>query len=117
MKNKELVVSEAIKKGKWLDISYKNVQNDITYYWIAIKDIDLSSKIITCSIFNDQKSMDSIEARINFDNIQTAKILEFTSYEVPEKLIEKLETQREDAKWLKYETFNNKGATPITIDN
>ena len=44
MKNKELVISDAIKRGKWLDISYKNSNNEITYFWIAIKDIDLKGK-------------------------------------------------------------------------
>lgn len=40
MKNIELVISEGIKTGKWIDISYKNTKNEITYYWIAINDID-----------------------------------------------------------------------------
>ena len=79
MKNIELVISEAIKNGKWMDISYKNNQNEITYYWIAVKDIDLKKKIIYAKIFNDQKSLDSLDATIKYDNILSAKILEFTS--------------------------------------
>ncbi len=39
MNNIELLISESIKNGKWLDISYKNQKNEITYYWIVIKDI------------------------------------------------------------------------------
>ncbi len=107
MKNIELVISEAIKNGKWMDISYKNNQNEITYYWIAVKDIDLKKKIIYAKIFNDQKSLDSLDATIKYDNILSAKILEFTTYETPLALIDKIEKNREDAKWLRYESFNN----------
>ena len=80
IKNVELVISEGIKNGKWIYISYKNNQNEITYYWIAIKDIDLKKKILYVSIFNDQKSLDSLDAIIKFDNILSAKLLEFTTY-------------------------------------
>ena len=107
IKNVELVISEGIKNGKWIYISYKNNQNEITYYWIAIKDINLKKKILYVSIFNDQKSLDSLDAIIKFDNILSAKLLEFTTYETPIKLIDKIEKNHEDAKWLKYESFNN----------
>ena len=69
MKNIELVISEAIKKGKWIDISYINTQKETTFYWIAIKDIDLNNKILYVSIFNAQKSLDSLEAKIKFEKI------------------------------------------------
>ena len=107
MENIELVISEGIKKGKWIDISYINNQNETTYYWIAINDIDLKSKILFVSMFNAQKSLDSLEARIKVESIQSAKILEFTTYATPIELINKIEANREDAKWLKFESFNN----------
>ncbi len=105
MKNIELVISESIKNGKWIDISYINNQGETTYYWIAIKDIDLKKRLLFASVFNDQKSLDSLDTVIKFDNIQSAKILEFTNYETPMELINKIEQNREDAKWLKYESF------------
>lgn len=107
MKNIELLISESIKSGKWLDISYKNKNNEITYYWIAINDIDLKNKCIDAYIFNDKKSFDCLKANISFDRILSAKLLDFTTYEVNEKLIKKIETNKEDAAWLKYEYFNN----------
>ena len=107
IKNIELVISEGIKNGKWIYISYKNNQNEITYYWIAIKDIDLKKRILYVSIFNNQKSLNSLDAIIKFDNILSAKLLEFTTYETPIALINKIEKNHEDAKWLKYESFNN----------
>ncbi len=107
MKDIELVISEAIKTGKWVDISYKNSQAEITYYWIAIKDINLKSRTLEVQMFNDQKSLDSIEGTIKFDNIISAKLLDFTTYETPVELIKKIEKNREEAKWLKYESFDN----------
>lgn len=108
MKNKELVISDAIKRGKWLDIVYKNNNNETTYFWIAIKDIDLKEKVLNCSIFNEPKGLNVLgDINLRFDGIESVKILEFTNYNVPEELLNKLETQREDAKWLKFETFNN----------
>ena len=107
MKNLELLISESIKTGKWLDISYKNNKGEITYYWIAIKDIDLKQKLLKVSIFNDQKSLDSLDAIIKFDQILSAKILDFTTYDTPPELINKIERNRTDAKWLKFESFNN----------
>ena len=107
MKNIELVISEGIKNGKWIDISYINNNNETTYYWIAVMDIDLKRKLLFANIFNDQKSLNSLDAVIKFDNIQSARILEFTSYDTPIDLIKKIESNRDDAKWLKFESFNN----------
>ena len=107
MRSIELVLSDAIKNGKWVDISYKNNRKETTYYWIAIKDIDLKSKLLSVDIFNAQKSLYSLEAMIKFDQILSAKILEFTTYDTPPALIEKIETHPLEAEWLKYETFNH----------
>lgn len=107
MKNIELVISESIKSGKWIDISYKNINNEITYYWIAINDIDLKEKKLSVYIFNDRKSLHTLKNKIKFENILSAKLLDFTTYDVPTELIYKIEHNREDAKWLKFESFNN----------
>lgn len=107
MKNIELVISESIKSGKWIDISYKNLNNEITYYWIAIYDIDLKEKKLSVYIFNDRKSLHTLKNKIKFENILSAKLLDFTTYDVPTELIYKIEHNREDAKWLKFESFNN----------
>ena len=107
MKNIELTISESIKTGKWIDISYKNKNNEITYYWISINDIDLNNKTLKVNIFNDQKSFDCLNAFISVDRILSAKLLDFTTYDVSPELINKIETNKEAAAWLKYETFNN----------
>ena len=107
MENIELVVSESLKRGKWIDIVYRNNRNEITYYWIAIKDIDLINKLMRVNIFNSNKSLNSLDAIIKFENILSARILAFTNYDTPLELIKKIENNPSLAKWLKYETFNN----------
>ncbi len=37
-------IFKAIHEGKWLSIEYKNLDDNITKYWIGIKDIDLKNK-------------------------------------------------------------------------
>lgn len=101
------VISKAIKSGKWIDISYNNVNNDKTSFWIAIEDIDPISKKIRCEIFNEGKGHDTLKATLSYDRIAEARIIEFSSYDVPEKLINKIETNIEDYQWLNYDNFNN----------
>ncbi len=101
------IVSKAIKEGKWLDISYINKKDENTFYWIAIKDIDLETKMLYVSLFNDKKSLDTLETWIKFNNIKSAKIIEFSSYEVPQKLIDKIEKNLDSCKWLNYDHFNH----------
>lgn len=107
MKDIELVISEGIKNGRWIDISYENSNNEITFYWIAINDINLKSKNLKVTMFNYSKGFNTLNATIKFDNILTAKVLDFTSYDTPIELIKKIEKNREEAKWLRFESFNN----------
>ena len=48
-------------------------------------------------MFNDQKSLNSLNASIDFERILTAKILEFTTFETPSLLIEKIEKNKKEA--------------------
>ena len=100
-------LSKAIKEGKWLDIQYKNTNDNLTHYWIAIIDIEIKSKKLIVNMFNDKKSLNSVNGAIYFDNIQSARIIEFSDYEVPIELIEKIENNLEKLKWLDYDRFNN----------
>ena len=101
------IVSKAIKEGKWLNISYINKNDENTFYWIAIKDINFESKKFFVSMFNDKKSMNTFDSWISFDSIQNAEIIEFSSYEVPDNLINKIEHNLDKCKWLNYDHFNH----------
>ena len=99
-------VSKAIKEGKWLNISYINKDHENTCYCIAIKDINFDTKKLFVSIFNDKKSMKTFETWISFDNIQNADVIDFSSYDVSEDLINKIEKNLEKCSWLNYDHFN-----------
>lgn len=100
-------ISKAIKEGKWLNISYINKNNENTFYWVAIKDIDFNKKTFFVSMFNDKKSMETFETWIYFDRIQKAEIIEFSSYERSDDLIIKIENNLDKCKWLNYDHFNH----------
>jgi len=100
-------ISKAIKEGKWLNISYINKNDENTFYWIAIKDIDFDSKKFYVSMFNDKKSMNTFDTWIYFENIQNAEVIEFSSYDVPDNLINKIEKNLNKCRWLNYDHFNH----------
>ena len=100
-------VSKAIKEGKWLNISYINKSGENTFYWIAVKDIDFEKRGLYVSMFNDKKSMNTFDTWISFDGIQYADVIDFTSYEVSDKLIEKIEKNLTKCSWLNYDHFNH----------
>ncbi len=101
------VVSKAIKEGKWLNISYINKNDENTFYWVAIKDIDFNKKTFYVSMFNDKKSMNTFDTWIYFNNIQNAEVIEFSSYERPDELISKIEKNLNKCAWLNYDHFNH----------
>lgn len=102
-----LKISESIKTGKWLSVKYNNQNDEITYFWCVVCDINLKSRKIKAKIFNDYKSSDCLDTYIQFERILQAEVLEFTTFPLQIKLIEKIEKNRIDSAWLKYEEFNN----------
>ena len=111
MKNIGSTISEGIKRGKWLEVSYKNYEHQTTYFWLAVIDIDFDKRTLMSHIFNDKKSLDTMDVPIHFDRILSAKILEFSEYDVPDNLYNKIENyyKNNDNKdeWLNYVSFNN----------
>lgn len=100
-------ISKAIKEGKWLNISYINKNGENTFYWVAIKDVDLDRKTFYVSMFNDKKSMNVYDTWISFQNIQSAEVITFSSYDRPDSLIFKIENNLDKCEWLHYDHFNH----------
>lgn len=100
-------ISKAIKEGKWLSIRYQQ-DNEVTTFWAAIKDINIDSKVFQVTLFNDMKSLDVIsKAYIRFEKIISAEVIEFSDYEVPEELIEKIEDNLSKLSWLDFDRYDN----------
>ena len=100
-------ISKGIKEGKWIDVTYCNRDGETTYFWIAIVDIDLRKHRLYCDSYNETKSFSSKRICLSFEGIRKADVLFFTSYEVPSKLIDKLEhVSSKELDWLEYDKFN-----------
>ena len=100
-------ISKAIKESKWLNISYLNKDGEITFFWVSVLDINHRNKTLKVSLFNDKKSLTSLNGWINFENIKSAQIIEFSSYEIPIALLEKIENNLDKFEWLNYDKFNH----------
>jgi len=99
-------VSKAIKEGKWLNIKYINTNNEDREFWIAIYDINCTNRMLKVWIFNNNDEQDILDSSIYFEKIQSATVLEFTSYQRPDNLIEKIENNLEQYRWLNYDYYN-----------
>lgn len=108
-----LSLSKSIKEAKWLSIDYQNKEGEITSYWCAIIDIDPSSRKLTINAFNISKIGNSnkgvlTNAFLFFDRIIRADVLDHTTYERPESLINMIEENSQELSWLKFDLFNEK---------
>ncbi|MBO4695175.1 MAG: DNA helicase [Clostridia bacterium] len=99
-------ISKAIKESKWLKISYVNKNKENTFYWIAIKDINFKRKSLFVTIFNENKSTEVLDTWISFDGIKSAQVIDMTSYDRSDDLVEKIEKNFRLCPWLHYDLFN-----------
>ena len=92
MINKKITVliGKAIREGKYLNITYKNKNEDITVFWISILDINANGELWV-NMFNVTKDAPIINKKIFMSAIQSAEILRFSCYDVPEALVKKLD--------------------------
>lgn len=89
-KNITVLIGKAIREGKYLNITYRNKNGDTTAFWISILDINAKDEIWV-NMFNVTKDEPILNKKIFISGIQSAEILRFSQYEVPENLIKKLE--------------------------
>lgn len=78
---------KAIHQGKWLTIAYKNRKEELTRYWIAIKD--LNPKTRTLRVDGLHLGWLTVqELPVCIDRIQSASIVEGSWCEINHKLVE-----------------------------
>lgn len=97
-------IGKAIREGKYLSIHYKNKQGEIKPFWIAIHDIGKDK--LTVDMFNVTKDEPLYQKTISISAIQSAEILKFSHYDVPEKLIKKLQ-EDESLHDYEFDRYNN----------
>ena len=98
-KNITALIGKAIREGKYLNITYKNQNKEITPFWICILDINAYDEL-KVNMFNLTKDEPILDAKIFISSIQNAEILRFSHYDVSDKLIKKIE---EDKSLQKYD--------------
>jgi len=93
-----VLIGQAIREGKYLNITYKNQNEEINPFWISILDINADDELYV-NMFNVTKDDPIYDAKIYISRIQTAEILKFSHYDVPDELIRKI---NEDESLQKY---------------
>lgn len=109
MDNIARALSDSIKEGKWLSLTYDSAKEEReTSFWCAIRDIDPQSKVLTVDLFNASKSYDALTSRhIHFEKIKSAQLVNLSTFDAQGDLITKIETHPLDFAWLHYENFSN----------
>ncbi len=69
-------IFRAIHEGKWMSIEYHNREDQITKYWIGIRDLDACSRTLSVDgLHLGQYTVESYD-RIRIDSIQSSRIIE-----------------------------------------
>jgi hypothetical protein len=100
-----ILIGKAIREGKYLSITYKNKSEEITPFWISISDINEKGEL-RVNMFNVTKDEPLYDKKIFIAGIQTAEILKFSQYNVPEQLIKKLD-EDESLQIYEFDRYDN----------
>lgn len=81
-------IFRAIHKGKWLSIEYRNKEEQITKYWIGIRDLDIRGRSLAVDgLHLGQYTVESFP-KIKIDSILSSRIVEGSYCPVNEALVE-----------------------------
>jgi len=100
------LIGKAIREGKYLSITYKNMEGEITPFWISILDINANDEL-SVNMFNVTKDYPLFKKKIFISSIQTAEVLKFSHYDVSNKLIQKIEEDNSLDKY-NFDRYDNK---------
>lgn len=99
------LIGKAIREGKFLNITYKNKEGDITPFWISILEISAKDELWV-NMFNVTKDEPLLGKKIFISSIQSAEILKFSHNESSEKLIKKLD-EDESLQVYEFDPYDN----------
>lgn len=81
-------IFRAIHEGKWLKIEYKNKDEQITKYWIGIRDLNPVKKTLAVEGLHLSKYTTDSYDYIYIDSIQSSKIVDGSYCPVNERLVQ-----------------------------
>lgn len=80
-------IFRAIHEGKWLSIEYKNEQEKITKYWVAVISINLAKRTMQVEGLH-LAEYTVMELKIRIDSIQSSSVIEGSYYKTDDRLLE-----------------------------
>lgn len=83
-------IFKAIHEGKWVAVEYRNKQQNVTKYWIGIKNINPYKKLLIVDGLNVATS-EMKELNLYYDSIIDANLIEGSFCKINSKLLEDIE--------------------------
>lgn len=80
-------IFKAIHEGKWLKIEYQNIENQITNYWIGIRDLNIANRTLSVDGLHTGKYTLGSYDRIYIDSILSSEVIEGSYCEINERLV------------------------------
>lgn len=81
-------IFRAIHEGKWLSIEYHNQDDQITKYWIGIRELDIRSRTLSVEGLHLGKYTVETFQRIKIDSILRSQVVEGSFCPVNERLVQ-----------------------------
>ena len=81
----------AIHSGKWLSIEYKNNRDEVTRYWIGIKNINPIEKSIR-AVGLHLGQYTTTELKIFIESILSSSVIDGSYFDVNQALLEDIKT-------------------------
>ena len=102
------IITDAIKRGKWLQLQYLNRRNEESAGWFSIHDFECKSNDIFLKGTWFNPSLDDlIDPCISVSRIIEANVLEFTHYDGYQNVIKKIESNSRFVDRFQFDHFNN----------
>lgn len=81
-------IFKAIHEGKWLKIEYRNKGEEITKFWIGIRDLDIRNRKLIVDGLHLGKYTLGEDYRLSIDQIMSSEVVEGSYCPVNKKLVE-----------------------------
>ncbi len=101
-------IFKAIHEGKWLSIEYKNKQDKVTNYWIAINGVDVKHRTLSVEGFHLTEHTIGKFNWIYLDSILSASVVEASYCKVNQKLVNDIDMHPEKYEMLFGQAVNLK---------
>ena len=101
-------IFKAIHEGKWLEIEYRNKREEVTRYWIGIKNLNMANKTLNVEAMHlGIYSIDNFPY-IYIDSILSSKIIDSSYYPINNSLVEDIQINPQKYRVLFENTANLK---------